>query len=277
MALRLLYLIVLRVFGWIALLARLQVSKDVEILVLRHQLAVLRRQVAAPRPSRADRAILSALARLLPPSHQNRLFVTPRTLLRWHADLVKRRWTYPQRGPGRPPAPADDPDPGPAVGSAAGRRGAPGPRRNVRLADRTHQVGRDVPRRAGEPPEMPALFTSTSRAPTVAAAAATESSSVTSSCTNRPPSRSAAARPTLGVASANPHLTSQPPCASGVSGSRPRWSAYPPAPAAARPGCAARLGRVRNSTDAHVEPTCAGGPARVVWVDGEMDMDRRLR
>jgi hypothetical protein len=53
MALRLLYLIVLRVFGWIALLARLQVSKDVEILVLRHQLAVLRRQVAAPRPSRA--------------------------------------------------------------------------------------------------------------------------------------------------------------------------------------------------------------------------------
>ncbi|TMR09275.1 hypothetical protein ETD86_44230 [Nonomuraea turkmeniaca] len=64
MALRLLCLIVFRVFGWIALLARSQASKDAEILVLRHQLAVLRRQVAAPRPSWADRAILSALSRL---------------------------------------------------------------------------------------------------------------------------------------------------------------------------------------------------------------------
>jgi hypothetical protein len=59
--------VVLRVFGWIALLARSGASKDVEILVLRHQLAVLRRQASAPRPSWADRAILSALARLLPP------------------------------------------------------------------------------------------------------------------------------------------------------------------------------------------------------------------
>jgi putative transposase len=103
MALRLLYLIVLRVFGWIALLARSNTSKDVEILVLRHQLAVLRRQVSTPRPSRADRAILSALARFLPRRRRHHFFVTPRTLLRWHADLVKRRWTYPQRGPGRPP------------------------------------------------------------------------------------------------------------------------------------------------------------------------------
>ena len=98
------YLAVLRVFGWLALLARSDRAKDAEILVLRHQVAVLQRQARTPRLSWADRAILSALARLLPSGHlrQLRLIVSPRTLLRWHADLVRRRWAYPRRTPGRP-------------------------------------------------------------------------------------------------------------------------------------------------------------------------------
>jgi putative transposase len=94
----------LRVFGWLALLARSNRAKDAEILILRHQVAVLQRQVKAPRLSWADRAVLAALARVLPGSRlrQLRLIVSPRTLLRWHADLVRRHWSFPRRGPGRP-------------------------------------------------------------------------------------------------------------------------------------------------------------------------------
>jgi putative transposase len=92
------------VFGWLALLARLERAKDSEILILRHQVAVLQRPVKTPRLSWADRAVLAALARLLPGSQlrQLRLIISPRTLVRWHADLVRRHWAYPRRDPGRP-------------------------------------------------------------------------------------------------------------------------------------------------------------------------------
>ena len=95
---------VLRVFGWLALLARSDRAKDAEILLLRHQVAVLQRQVKKPVLSWADRAVLAELARVLPGSQlrQLRLIISPRTLLRWHAHLIRRHWTYPRRAPGRP-------------------------------------------------------------------------------------------------------------------------------------------------------------------------------
>jgi putative transposase len=98
---RLLYLIFTRLLSWLVLLARSSAARDAELLVLRHEVAVLRRGNPKPRLDWNDRALFAALARLLTPAARRHRLVTPATLLRWHRRMLAKHWTYPQRG--RPP------------------------------------------------------------------------------------------------------------------------------------------------------------------------------
>ena len=108
MSLRLLYLIFIRVVGWLALLARTEASKDAELLVLRHEVALLRRTNPRPRLDWADRAVLAALIRRLRKPMKGHRLATPSTVLRWHRRLMTKSWTYPNRT-GRPRLPKKSP------------------------------------------------------------------------------------------------------------------------------------------------------------------------
>src|SRR6266540_5820979 len=98
-----LYVLVCRLLELIVLFARGDRAKELEILVLRHELSILRRQVGQPRFELHDRLLLTALSRVIPRRRWNVFPVRPETVLRWHRRLVARRWTYPHRRPGRPP------------------------------------------------------------------------------------------------------------------------------------------------------------------------------
>src|SRR5262245_7233910 len=97
------YLVVRNLFALVWLLGRPRRSKELEILVLRHELAVLRRHPSRPRLTRADRALMAALSRSLPRPVWTVFSFKPGALLGWHRQFIARRWTYSLRPPGRPP------------------------------------------------------------------------------------------------------------------------------------------------------------------------------
>ncbi|MFL4910550.1 helix-turn-helix domain-containing protein [Streptomyces sp. MMS24-I2-30] len=104
MPIRMIYLFTTRIFAWPALLCRSSATKDAGLPILQHEVAVLRRQVATPKPTWPDRALLTALPGLLPRALRGQRIISPRTLLAWHQRLVQQKWTQPPP-PGRPPIP----------------------------------------------------------------------------------------------------------------------------------------------------------------------------
>jgi hypothetical protein len=96
------YVVACRLFALLLLLARSDRSKELELLVLRHELSILRRQARRPQLAGSDRLVLAALSRVTPRRSWQAFPVTPETLLRWHRRILARRWTYPHKRPGRP-------------------------------------------------------------------------------------------------------------------------------------------------------------------------------
>jgi len=93
------YVVACRLFALVLLLARSDRSKELELVVLRHELSILRRQARRPQLTEIDRLVLAMLSRVIPRRSWHAFFITPETLLRWHRRLVARRWTYPHRLP----------------------------------------------------------------------------------------------------------------------------------------------------------------------------------
>jgi hypothetical protein len=165
-SLHLLYLIFQQVLGLVLLMGRTSSTKDVELLVLRHEVAVLRRTNPRPRLDWADRAVFAALVRRLPRAHRGHRLVTPGTVLHWHRRLVRRRWTYRCRPRRSWPATCSTSTRSPCSGSTQALRvlryrarnpPRPHPRRH-RSSDRSlaHAVGAQPahgPRR--RPPALP--------------------------------------------------------------------------------------------------------------------------
>jgi hypothetical protein len=155
------YLILCRSAQLLVLLAWGDAAKDLEILVLHHQLAVLRRQAPRPRFEPADRAVLAAISRVLPRARRSCFFIRPQTLLRWHRRLVAGAWTYPHRGTGRPPLDQEQQQPivrlamrtraGATSASRASSCGLACASRPPRSAPRFAVMGW-IPRRGGRPP-----------------------------------------------------------------------------------------------------------------------------